>query len=124
MSNQSEVKIHIPEQLISDTIRAEIVRQIPNKEAFAESVIKAMLEVKRDSYSSTPTLFQESVRGMILEEAKKIFAEWIEQNRQLIRDALFRYLNGNKQKALTNLCEEISKSIYKYSFNVSLFLKD
>lgn len=120
----SEVKIEIPTILIEDTIRAEIARQIPNKEKFIDSVINFAMSQKRDTYNSTPTYFQEAVNKMIRDEATRIFGEWLEQNRDNIKKALIKYLNDNKQKALTGLAEQLANNISTYGISVSLHMRD
>ena len=122
----SEMKIEIPTNLIEDTIRAEMVRQISkdNKDKLIEAVVKAAMTQKKDSYNSTPTHFQEAVNEMIADTAKQIFSEWIESNRAAIAKALFTFLNSNKQKRLTDFAENIAKSINEYGISVKLVLKE
>jgi hypothetical protein len=116
-----ELKINIPEQLIEDTIRAEMVRQIggENKEKLIESVVMHAMAQKKDSYSRE-TYFQETVNEMIRDTATEIFREWLEQNRKEISKALFKFLNDNKQERLTKFCESIAGNIRKYGVDVKL----
>ncbi len=122
----SEMKIQIPEQLISDTIRAEIVRQIggENKDKLVYAVVEHAMTGKKDSYSSTPTYFQEAVNGMIRDVACNIFREWLEANRDAISKALKIYLTSNKQEMLTELCENLAKNITQYGITIDLQLRD
>lgn len=120
----SEMKIQIPSDLIEDTIRAEMVRQIgaENRDKLIESVVYHAMTQKKDDYSRTPTYFQSAVNEMIREEACKIFREWLDGNRKSIATALFAYLNDNKQKHLKIFAENIANSIDKYGIDVSIRL--
>jgi hypothetical protein len=121
----SAVQIHIPQQLISDTIRAEIVRQIPNKEAFASAVIRAALEEKvKDGYgynrNDGPTVFQKAISEMINAEAKSIFTEWLEKNRQAIRDALTKELTRSQAARVKEIAEKIADGMMHWRASVSI----
>jgi len=120
----SEVKIEIPQVMIEDLVRAEMVKAMGNKDQLVEKVVQVAMTQKRDSYSGTPTFFQETVNKMIREEAEKIFGEWIEQNRSAIRDAMMKFLNANKQKRLTEFCEKLAENITKHGISVDIDLRD
>jgi|GEM_PF-2648802 hypothetical protein len=123
----SEMKIEIPTELISDSIRAEMVRQIgegPTRDKFVDAVIRNAMEGRKDNYRDTPTFFQAAVNEMIREEALKVFKAWLEQNRAAISDALFAYLNGNKQKRLREFAEKLAGNISQYGISVCLDFKD
>ncbi len=118
------VNIDIPQVLIEDIIRAEIARAMPNKEKLIEAVIQKAMNEKKDTYSSTPTHFQQAVNDMIRETAKEIFREWLLKHREDIKKALLKYLNENKQKRLTEIAEGMAKNINAYGINVSLSFKE
>jgi hypothetical protein len=121
----SAVQIHIPQQLISDTIRAEIVRQIPNKEGFAQAVIRAAMEEKApNAYggyrSEGPTVFQKAISEMINAEAKQVFGEWIEQNRKAIRDALIKELTRSQAARVKEIAEKITGGMMAWHATVAI----
>lgn len=121
----SKVEMHIPQQMIEDLMRAEIVRAIPNKEAMADSIVRqALTEKAPDRYGSTsrdsPSKFGVAVTKMIREEAQGIFKEWIEENRPLIRAAMVRDLTKNKQKHLKTFVDQLVSGIATYSMDVRL----
>jgi hypothetical protein len=127
MANEtSAVQLHIPQQLIDDTIRAEIVRQIPDKSKFAEAVIQAALREKpRDSYGgygrdNGPTIFQKAITDMINVEAQKVFAEWIEQNRAAIREALIKEMTRSQAARVKQIAEKIADGMMKWNASVTL----
>lgn len=119
----NEMKIAIPDQLIEDTIRAELVRNITDekRDVLLNSVVSSALTKKRDNYGET-TVFQDAVTKMIEKEVKSIFQEWINENRENISKALKSYLMANKQKVLTDFCEKLSKNIMSYGVSVDLNL--
>jgi len=122
----TEMKIELPTQLIEDTIRAEMVRQIggENRDKLIENVVKTAMSQKKNDYNSTPTYFQEAVNGMIRDEAIRVFKEWIGSNRADIAKALFTYMNADKQKRLKQFAEKLAQNISRYGIYVSLDLKD
>jgi len=122
----SEMKIEIPQQLIEDTIRAEIVRAIPieKRDELIKAVIRVAMTQKKDDYSRTPTFFQDEVNKMIRETAIRIFEEWLEKNKKKVKDALLDYLNDEPQKRLTDFCEKLANNICEYGIRVELKLEN
>ena len=116
----SEVKIQIPQMMIEDMVRAEIIRAMPNKEKVIESVVTQAMTGKKDSYSNSPTYFQEAVNKMICDTAVEIFGEWLGANREAIKKALLKYLNEHKQKRLTEIADSLANNISRYGINVNL----
>jgi hypothetical protein len=121
----SEMKIELPTKLIEDTIRAEMIRTISDdkKDKIIETIVRNAMEKKKDSYRSE-TYFEEAIGEMIRLEAVEIFRQWIDKNRKDISDALFNYMNQNKQKRLKEFCENLSKQITSYGIQVHINLKD
>jgi len=120
---QSEVKIHIPQELIADTVRTEIVRQIGSNTEMVEAVIKTAMGAPSGQYSRK-TVFQKAVEDMIVGEATKVFHDWLKENRDGIKLALVKYLNSSKQKRLTMLAENLSDSIAASAVSVHLDLRN
>ena len=94
------------------------------QEKLIQSVVESAMKHKKDNYSYSQTYFQEEVTKMIQTEAKEIFAEWIEENRENIATAMRKYLTANKQEALTRFCENLANNINSYGINVNMILKD
>jgi hypothetical protein len=120
----SEVKIEIPQVMIEDMVRAEMVKALGNKDLLIEKVVQVAMNQKKDSYSQTGTYFQETVNAMIRDEATKIFAAWIEGNRTNIEKALLSYLNANKQKRLMEFAANLAGNISSYGISVNLDLRE
>lgn len=124
MSGDAKLELKIPEQLITDTIRAEIIRQIPNKDEFAAAVIRSALEQPdpNDRYgygSKKKTVFQAAVEKMIQDEAHKVFAEWLNQHRADIRKALVSELTRSKAAKVVDIAQKIIDGISKFDVSVS-----
>lgn len=122
--SDAKFEMKIPEQFISDTIRAEIVRQIPNKEEFAATVIRHALTAEaKDQYGYRDpkrTVFQAALDEMIREEAKRVFADWLTEHRALIREAILKELTATKAKRLKKLAEQIVDGLADFRTSVSL----
>lgn len=117
----SEMRIEIPTQLIEDTIRAEMVRAMMvngTTEKWVQAIVNKAMSEKKDRYSDT-TAFQDAVSSMVVDEAKKIFREWLEVNRAEIGKALRKYLTDNKQANLTKMCESIASNIETYGVTIN-----
>ncbi len=107
----SNVQIHIPAQLVEDTVRAELVRALGNTDALLKSVVaRAFSETSTRSYGKT-TIIEDEVNDMIRVESKKIFTEWIEENRQKLRDAFMASLNARKGTKLKQLIDAMFKGL-------------
>lgn len=119
----SKLEIKVPSEMIENVVKAEIIKQIPNKEELMTQVLVKMLNEKTGHYSNDPTYFQKAVQEMIIQETKNILAEWIEENRKGIRENLMKYLNQNKQKALKDFCESLAKHLNRYRVDVTFDLK-
>jgi len=118
----SEMRIEIPNQLIEDTIRAEMVRSMSangTTEKWIQAIVREAMEKKKDNYSYSKTLFQEAVSKMIVDEATNIFREWLDENRKQVGIALRKYLTDNKQAALTKMCESLAENINTYGVRIT-----
>ncbi len=121
--NGGEVKIQIPQELINTVVRAEMVERLGDKQALIEAVVTSAMSAKDDRNYGRETYFEVEVRKLIVETAKDVFKEWIDSNREQIRDALLKYLNANKQKRLTEFAENLANQINVYGISVNLNLK-
>ncbi len=124
-ATQVVVSTQIPHKLIEDVVRAQIVESLKGDGvAMIDAVVREAMNRKKDTYSSTPTYFQEEVEKMIREEAREIFKEWLDSNRDNIKSALFKHLNSNKQKRLLEFCEKLAGNITTYGIDVRINLSD
>ncbi len=117
--SDSAVQIKIPEELISDLVRAEIVKAVGNKEAFVNAVVMRALGAKSDSYPYK-SLIETEFTKMVQEEAKKVFGEWIEENRGLLKKYFLQALNQEKGARLQKMAEDLIAGIGRFNVQVSL----
>jgi hypothetical protein len=117
MANDSKVEIKIPEQLIDDLVRAEMVSHLSNAPQIVEKVVKAAMEAKTNSYDRE-TVFHKMVSKMIREEACDVFKAWVDENRPLIKEAMLRHLNNNRQRRLRQLVEAMAKGMSNFRLNM------
>lgn len=118
--SDSKVEIKIPEQMVSDLVRAELAKHLGQSEQLIDSVIKAAFAAKRrDAYSSDKSIFEEEVAEMIRQEGTKLFKEWLEENRAKLRAAFVRALKaGGFEKIVDSLVKGLEQS--QYSFHISV----
>ncbi len=120
----AEIKIDIPQNLIEDTIRAEMIRQMPNKEAIMSEVIRKAMQAKRENYSYSKTIFQDEFEKQIMETVKTIIGGWIELHKKELSDHLIKYLTKGKNEFLTKFAEALINGVTKYSIGININLKD
>lgn len=122
----SQVGISIPTQLIEDIVRAEIVRSLGDQTALIEGIVRAAITAKQpNSYSDRdPTIFMKQAQEMIRKVATEALQEWIEQNRQKIKDALFRHLQSKDGAPVKKLVESFTEGLGRYSISVGFNWKD
>lgn len=117
--------IQIPEKMILDTIRAEMVKAMPDPEKWVRIIInKAVTEENHSSYGRQ-TKMEAAIADCIREEVKAIFAEWIKQHREEIRTALLAELTRSKARTLKAIAEKLAEGLATvYVKNISLDVTD
>lgn len=118
----TEVKIDIPTSLIEDTIRMEMVRQMPNKEAIMAEVIRKAMTAKKDGYSNSKTVFQETFETKIMDTVREIVGEWMELHRGELKDHLVKYLTQGKKEFMNKFADALINGITKYEIHVNIDL--
>ena len=105
----SKLEVNIPEDMIRTAIEAAVVEKIGagDPQKFVEAVVKQAIEQKaRDGYGRE-TVFGAACAKMIRQAATEIFEEWLNQNRQALKDALYKHLNSHRQKHLKKMVDDI-----------------
>ena len=115
----SQVGIHIPSQLIEDLVRAEMVRALGNQEALIAGIVREAITAKDPKSYRDETIFMRSAQEMIRKVATEALQDWIEQNRQKIKDALFKHLQSREGAAVKQLVESFTAGLGRYSIGVS-----
>ena len=117
----SSVEIQIPDQLINDIVRAELVRALGDREQLLAAVVRSALAAKAKSYSSK-TLFEEKVDEMIRHAATEAFAEWIGSNKSAIRDALHAELDRSKGKRIKEIVDSLISELSRWDIKAFVSL--
>lgn len=110
------VGLTVPSQVITDLIKAEVVRTLGKTELF-EQVIRQVLDGKSNSYDRDKWLestLKAAIRGACEDAAK----EWIEANREAIRIAFQKELA--KRKTQEKLVNQFLSSMDKWNFSTHL----
>ena len=106
----------------------EALDKSDGNEKLIEAVVKAAMEETgrdRDRYGSDRSLFGEQVRVMIRAEAKVVFQEWLDENKQKIRDAMTKRLKKSPQKFVVNIVDSFLGAMGgNFSFQVKWEPKD
>ncbi len=86
-------------------IRAAVAEALgKDPRALIERVVDAALSARPDPYSREPVL-QKAIREMIVEEAKAAFADWIEENRTVVRRAVAARLRDTKKGLIDRVAD-------------------
>ena len=118
----SRLEIKIPETMVADTIRAEMVRQIiagGAAEQWIKTIVEHAVSEKENSYDRT-TKFGNAIAKMIREEAAAAFKEWLDENREQVRTALKKALERQGRRAITALVDNITAGLATISPKVKL----
>jgi hypothetical protein len=132
------MKITLPEQLITNTIRVEMVKQLGGLEEVARQIVIAALEEPVRDRNGRPETerrmvdgswkyvpinrFERQVTEMIQAEAGDIFKEWLMEHKEALREALFKHLTSKKSKVLKAMCASLVGNIGLYNVRASLAL--
>lgn len=122
----SNLEVKIPDQMITDAVRAAMVEQLckGNPEKFVEAIVKGAMEATDSRSYGRETLFQKEAGDMIRQQAIEVFREWLVENTDLLREKLLAHLNARKQAHLKVMVEGLCSDIGKWgsvraSFNFS-----
>lgn len=121
----SKLEINIPSQMIEDAVRAQVVEALTagKGEELIKAIINQAMTEKRNTYGHE-TVFGYAVKEMIRSEAKKIFGDWLNSQREALREQLMAELDMNGKKRLKELTEALVQNIGRYSVEVSFRIPD
>ena len=122
------VELSVPDSLIENCVRGEIVKALSEHPGLTEKVIQAVLFAPgKDRYGNVDrdsTALRQVFEKMVTTTATEIFGEWVEENRGAIREALLTHLGKNKQRALKEVAAGIVEGMSHYSVRVNFTLGD
>ncbi len=119
----SEVKIKVPDEVISNLIHAEIAKQLGPDNRLVEAVVRSALEQKKDNYSRE-TLFGDQVKNMIRGKAQDVFKSWLDQHAKEIEQAFLKFLTKNKAKVIRDFCHQLATNLGRFYFSLNLKIDD
>jgi len=112
------IGVKVSEELIKNTVALQVAKQLEgNTEAVLTKMIIGILNFKKDSYSSSPTMIQELVeqnlRPLIANEAKKWFDEMSPEISKMVQKTLKQNVTKDKifEQVQKGLAEAVSKSV-------------
>ena len=108
--------IQIPEKMITDVIRAEVIKAVPEPQKWVEAIVDRALKEKKNTYDSA-TIFEKTISEMIRKECGAVFAEWLEEHRLKIRDSLVTALSKGKAKRIKEIAEHIATGMKRVYVN-------
>lgn len=123
----NEVKMQLPSDLIQAHIRMAVVQALnKDNDKLVEAVVRAaMMEAAPDRYTHRDkTKLQVTIEEMIREEAKKVFQEWLDTNKKMVREAFLARLNKTPKKFVEAIADEFLSSMRGFSFSVKWEPKD
>ena len=118
---KQELKIDLPQKMISDVVRANMVKALGNKKDFLDAIVKSALEAKKDRYSDT-TIYQDELASMIRVVAKETFKEWLDEQKAKIKTAIVKRLTKEKEPFIDGIADNIIEGLTK-AFYVTITLK-
>lgn len=114
----AEIGITVPQQMIEDLVRAAIVRELGGQQALIEGIVTQALQAKKDSYSHSPTIFQDQVAKMIRGVAEEAVKDWIEQQRDRIKAAFVKHLQSKDGLAVKKMVDGLVDGVSRYNIGV------
>ena len=103
--------IQIPEGMIEDVIRAQMVAAVPNPEKWVAAIVTKALEEKVDSYRNSQTKFHAAISKCIRDECETVFQEWLVEHRQAIRDAMVAQLTKGSAKRVKAIASKLADGL-------------
>jgi len=109
-----DATVKVPDALISDIVRAQIVATLSNSPNILNNTINAMLQAKANSYSNK-TMLQEMTEAMIRELASVVLREYLAEKREEIRAAVMKRLrdeNTFADRMADSMVNAVGTSLY------------
>ncbi len=117
--------IQIPQGMIEDTIRMQMIASIADPMKWVESIVRQACEEKVDSYGTKQTKFGKAIGDAIRLECEAVFKEWILQHKADIRDALMKELTRSHAKRIKEIAERLADGVAKpYTASIHLKIAD
>lgn len=99
-------------QIIDAQVQAAVVGALSSKgDQLIESLVKTVLMRKRDSYSNTKTILEETIEAVIVEEVKAGMKRWVESSRPKIATAIDFHIKKNTAALVASIVDSTAKQL-------------
>lgn len=119
--SETTMQVKVPEAVIQAHVAAavgEILARDP--EALVQRCVAAAMCAKENSYDRE-TIFEKTIAKMIRDMAREVFAKWLEDKRDAIREAIEMRLKRSPQKFVRELADKaVSAMASSYRFDVKI----
>ena len=118
MSNDTNVVIKLPEEVIKAQVQAAVVAALSkDPDKLIAAMVKASMEVKSNSYDRE-SMFEKMMREMVHQEAIASFKQWLDEMRPAIRAQIVEKLSTRKKEQVAKMADKLLTSLEKASFSV------
>lgn len=122
------VGVKISDDLIKAAVSMQIAKQLGNPVQVLADVVKSVLNMKKDSYSSTPTFLTELVMNSIKPIAKQEWEKYLSEIEPDLRKLVSRFVRDRimKERLLKSVEEALVKAFENFmdiKFQVAQGLK-
>ncbi|HXF73045.1 MAG TPA: hypothetical protein VNO79_10605 [Actinomycetota bacterium] len=111
------------EEIVETRIRLAVAEALAkDPRALIERMVDAAL-AQRDDRWSNQTILQTTIKQMVVEEVKAAFAEWVDEHRQAIRQAVAKRLRATKEGVIDRMADRIMEGLesdFQVSFRIVL----
>ena len=119
---QMNMSVEVPQEMVRAHIQKAVAEALgADPSALVQTVVDVAMRAKERSYGSE-TIFGEAVNKMIRDAAKGVFAEWLETQKDTIRQALLKRLATQGSAFVEQVADQLIKGLSE-SFYVSVHLK-
>lgn len=121
---KAEVSVDVPEEMVTDLIRAEMVKALGSKDQLVEAVVKAAMTAKKNSYDRD-SLFATGVNLAIRQAATETFQAWLQKKKKVIEKAIQRRLSGEGDEFVEKIAKQIVEGLAtSFSVRATLTIED
>lgn len=109
-----QIQVSISQESVRQVIDAQVQAAVcaalnHNGPQLIEALVKNVLMRKRDSYSNSKTILEETIEAVIVEEVKKAMAQWVETQRPKIAAAMEANIKKNTTAIVAQLVDSTAK---------------
>jgi len=110
------VGVKISDDLIKAAVSMQIAKQLGNPVQVLADVVKSVLNMKKDSYSSTPTFLTELVMNSIKPIAKQEWEKYLSEIEPDLRKLVSRFVRDRimKERLLKSVEEALVKAFENF----------